>query len=156
MQSPFQVAVVYFFADVTFNTFLTSFQKLSWQYNQECRERFIHSYDRTGNTVCIYLLLQKQIAKRLWYRRFPVNLAKFLRTPFLQNTSRRLLLLLFVFIHFCIPQEAEVFVCRCSLKQMFLKISQISQESTRAGVSFYNFIKKRLQHRCFPVKFVKF
>ena len=30
--------------------------------------------------------------KRLWYRYFPVNFAKFLRTPFLQNTSGRLLL----------------------------------------------------------------
>ena len=32
--------------------------------------------------------------KRLWYRCFCVNFTKFLRTPFLQNTSRRLLLLL--------------------------------------------------------------
>ena len=32
--------------------------------------------------------------KRLWRKRFPLNLAKFLRSPFLQNTSRRLLLLL--------------------------------------------------------------
>ena len=30
--------------------------------------------------------------KRLWHRCFPVNFPKFLRTPFLQNTSRRLLL----------------------------------------------------------------
>ena len=30
--------------------------------------------------------------KRLWHRSFPVNFAKFLRTPLLQNTSRRLLL----------------------------------------------------------------
>ena len=29
---------------------------------------------------------------RLWHRCFPVNFAKFLRTPFLQNTSGRLLL----------------------------------------------------------------
>ena len=29
---------------------------------------------------------------RLWHRCFPVNLAKFLRTPFLHNTSGRLLL----------------------------------------------------------------
>ena len=33
---------------------------------------------------------------RLWHRRFPVNFVKFLRTPFLQNTSRRLLLYGFV------------------------------------------------------------
>ena len=30
--------------------------------------------------------------KRLWHRCFPVNFAKFLRTPFLQNNSGRLLL----------------------------------------------------------------
>ena len=32
------------------------------------------------------------LKKRLWHRSFPVNFAKFLRTPFLQNTSGRLLL----------------------------------------------------------------
>ena len=32
--------------------------------------------------------------KRLWHRCFPVNFAKFLRTPFLQNTSGQLLLVL--------------------------------------------------------------
>ena len=30
------------------------------------------------------------LKKRLWHRCFPVNFEKFLRTPFLQNTSRRL------------------------------------------------------------------
>ena len=46
-------------------------------------------------------------------------------------------------------------------KTLFLKILQISQESTIVGVSFYNvaslqacnFIKKSLQHWCFPVKY---
>ena len=32
------------------------------------------------------------IKKRLWHRCFPLNFAKFLRTPFLQNTSGRLFL----------------------------------------------------------------
>ena len=32
------------------------------------------------------------LKKRLWHRRFPVNFAKFIKTPFLQNTSGRLLL----------------------------------------------------------------
>ena len=32
------------------------------------------------------------LKKRLWHRCFPVNFAKFQRTPFLQNTSERLLL----------------------------------------------------------------
>ena len=35
---------------------------------------------------------------RLWPSCFPVNFAKFLRTPFLQNTSERLLLLKAIFI----------------------------------------------------------
>ena len=35
-------------------------------------------------------------------------------------------------------------------------MSQISQENTWVGVSFEdNFIKKRFQHRFFPVKFAK-
>ena len=33
------------------------------------------------------------LKKRLWHKCFHVNFAPFLRTPFLQNTSRRLLLL---------------------------------------------------------------
>ena len=32
------------------------------------------------------------LKKRLWHRCFPVNFVKYLRTPFLQNTSGRLLL----------------------------------------------------------------
>ena len=32
------------------------------------------------------------LKKKLWHRRFPVNFVKFLRTPFLQNTSGRMLL----------------------------------------------------------------
>ena len=32
------------------------------------------------------------LKKRLWHKCFPVNFAKFLRTPFLQNTSWRLVL----------------------------------------------------------------
>ena len=46
----------------------------------------------------------------------------------------------------------------CSVKAGALKISQISQKNTYVGVSFYhecNFIKKIVQHRCFPVKFEK-
>ena len=32
------------------------------------------------------------LKKSLWHRHFPMNFAKFIRTPFLQNTSGRLLL----------------------------------------------------------------
>ena len=53
---------------------------------------------------------------------------------------------------------------RCSIKKVFLEISQNSQEYTCARVSFFNKVaglrpgnlfKKRLWHRCFPVNFVK-
>ena len=43
---------------------------------------------------------------------------------------------------------------RCSIKRLFLKISQYSQQNTYVRVC--NFIKKRLQHRCFPVSDPKF
>ena len=58
----------------------------------------------TGKYVCQSLFFNKAaglrlqpcnfIKKRLWHRCFPVNFVKFLRTPFLQNTFERLLLLL--------------------------------------------------------------
>ena len=55
-------------------------------------------------------------------------------------------------------------VCRCSSKEVFLKISQYFQGNTCVGASFnkvagleaYNFIKERLQHRCFPVNIANF
>ena len=54
----------------------------------------------TGKLLCQSLFINKVVGlkpatllkKRLWHRCFPVNFAKFLRTPFLQNTSGRLLL----------------------------------------------------------------
>ena len=54
----------------------------------------------TGKHLCQSLFFNKVaglrpttlLKKRLCYRCFPVNFAKFLRTPFLQNTSGRLLL----------------------------------------------------------------
>ena len=56
-----------------------------------------------GKHLCQSLFFGKVIGlrpatllkKRLWHRRFPVNFAKLLRTPFLQNTSGRLLLFKF-------------------------------------------------------------
>ena len=64
-------------------------------------------------------------------------------------------------------QNSEAVVQRCSVKKVFLEISQNSQENTCARVSFLiklqdsglrtaTLLKKRLWHRCFPVNFVKF
>ena len=41
-------------------------------------------------------------------------------------------------------------------KRLFLNIAQISQENTYVGLQAYNFIKKRLQQRSFPVNIAKF
>ena len=53
----------------------------------------------TGKYLCQSFFFNKVaglpttlLKKRLWHRCFPVNFAKFLRTPFLENTSGRLLL----------------------------------------------------------------
>ena len=48
--------------------------------------------------------------KRLWYRCFPVNFAKFLRTSFLKNTSGRLLR---YSSNFSVVQNNFLFLCRC-------------------------------------------
>ena len=40
------------------------------------------------------------LKKRFWHRCFPVNFAKFLRTPFLQNTSWRLLPYILQYLRF--------------------------------------------------------
>ena len=55
----------------------------------------------------------------------------------------------------------ECWLCYTEAAFKIPQILQISQENTCVGVSFLgpkarNFIKKRLQHRCFPVKFAKF
>ena len=54
----------------------------------------------TGKHLCQNLVFNKLaglrpatlLKKRVWHRCFPVNFVKFLKTPFLQNTSGRLLL----------------------------------------------------------------
>ena len=64
-------------------------------------------------------------------------------------------------------ETIEAVVQRCSVKKMFLEISQNSQENLCSRVSFLiklqasghrpaTLSKKRLWHRCLPVNFVKF
>ena len=51
----------------------------------------------------------------------------------------------------------EVVVWRRSIKKMFLKTYQNTQENTYTGVFFDKLqaLKEDLQHRCFPVNFAK-
>ena len=70
--------------------------------HQRCsvKKSVLRNFEKsTGKHLCQSLFLVKLQArsatllkKRLWHRCFPVNFAKFLRTPFLRNTSGRLLL----------------------------------------------------------------
>ena len=57
--------------------------------------------------------------------------------------------------------SSEAVARGCFSKKVFLKISQYSQKNTCVRVSFsqakaYNFNKRRLLHRCFPVNIAKF
>ena len=64
-----------------------------------------------------------------------------------------------------VKQCSEAAIQRCSVKKVFLKISQNSQENTCARALFFNevadfrpvtLLKKWLWHMCFPVTFEKF
>ena len=66
----------------------------SWSIHWRCSVRkgiLINFAKFTGKHLCQSLFFDL-LKKRLWHRCFPVNFAKFLRTPFLQNTSGLLLL----------------------------------------------------------------
>ena len=59
------------------------YKKVFWEIWQNSQE----------NTCArVSFLLNSLSKKRLWYRCFPMKFVKFLRTPFLQNTSGQLLL----------------------------------------------------------------
>ena len=61
------------------------------------------------------------------------------------------------FLCFLKHQEIRNCLVRSSRLHLLLKISQDAQENTCVGVlQACNFIKKRLQHRCFSVKIAKF
>ena len=104
------------------NPLETNFQKISWKISISCvsgaatgcsvkiavlgifakftESPWIHRFSH----LCQSLFFNKVAVpetffkKRLWNRCFPVNFAKFLKTPFLQNTSGWLLLVFVLFL----------------------------------------------------------
>ena len=50
----------------------------------------------------------------------------------------------------------EAVVQGCSVKKLFLEISQNSQETPVPEAARATLLKKRLWHKCFPVNFAKF
>ena len=89
---------------------------------------------------------------RLWYRFFPANFAKFLRTPFLQNTLGRLLLsvgnILGLFSRLFNLSLSTSFLgnllwIRCLKKIQCFKIFLLERKQVRSTkISFYNFLLK--------------
>ena len=66
-----------------------------------CKKGVLKNFAKlTGKHLCMSLFFNKVasrrsatlLKKKLWHRCFPVDFAKFLRTPFVRNTSERLLL----------------------------------------------------------------
>ena len=61
------------------------------------------------------------LKKRLWYGCFPVNFAKFLRTPFLQNTSEQLLLYIYeLTLYIILYVYTVIMYMKCLLSDVFL------------------------------------
>ena len=82
--------------------FFVLFQNKSSHRRCSVRKGLLRNFAKfTGKQLCQILFFNKVaglrsatlLKKRLWHWCFPANFAKFLRIPFLQNTSRRLLLL---------------------------------------------------------------
>ena len=72
------------------------------------------------------------LKKRLWHRCFPVNFVKFLRAPFLRNTSRLLLLSVIITIDIMVINTfiiAEAALRRCSSKYVFLKFRKFHRKT---------------------------
>ena len=64
----------------------------TWKYTEAANGGVLRNFPKfTGKHLCQHLFFNS-FKKRLWHRCFAVNFAKFLRTPFLQNTPGRLLL----------------------------------------------------------------
>ena len=60
-----------------------------------CKKIVLEIWQNSQENNCVkvsFLIKLQALKKRLWHRCFPVNFVRFLRTPFLQNTSGRLLL----------------------------------------------------------------
>ena len=109
-------------------------------------------FKRSHKRLCWSLFLIKlhafrpaNLFKKVLRRCFPVNTDNFSRTPILKNISRRLLLDLQMSVSGLSNQWWEAVVRMCSVKMVFLEISQNSLENTCARVSFLikslNFVK---------------
>ena len=107
---------------------------------------FVRTEAATGGVlwkkVCLKISQNSQentfatfLKKRLWHRCFLVNFAKFLRTSFLQNKYFRTTAFARTPLKIRVKRQKQPLELFCK-KEVFLKISQISQENTCVEVSF--------------------
>ena len=100
---PFQTSKMEFFVKIVTSTETTPLLRRFRSSHRRCsvKKGVLTNFAKfTGKDLCQSLFFNKIagrrpatfLKKRLWHRCFPVNFAKFLRTSFLQNTSRCLLL----------------------------------------------------------------
>ena len=92
------------------------------------------------------------LKKRLQRRCFPLNFVKFLRTPFLQNTSGRLLLYVLKKFLLCTMSRSRLVQTGHYYLLQYFEVKQIEADE----ISTCNAIKKRLEHTCFSWKFAIF
>ena len=107
----------------------------------------ISQYSQENTCARVSFLIRLQaLGLQVFSRCFPVNFAKFLRTPFLQNNSKRLLLslllLLFIMLYF------YVFIFKVIFQINFTKIysGSIIRVFLRAKSIYYNIFKIHLYH----------
>ena len=115
---------------------------------------FLEISQNSQENPCTRISFNKVAGLR--HRGLPANFVKFLRTPFLRNTSGRLLLKPFLMWMFwkILRQFLEVF-CQKGVIKDFAKFAGNSPFNN-AGFSPPTLLNKRPLHRCFPMKFAKF
>ena len=106
--------------------------------------------------------LQLYLKKRLWHRCFPVNFAKFLRTPFSQNTSEQMLLIIWktnkscleARLNFLLVARCLLLFARCSLLLLvvryFLLLARYFLLVTRYFFPTFMGNCPTIRHTCYP------
>ena len=119
--------------------------------HQRCsvRKGVLKNFEKfTGKHLCQSLLFNKiealrsatLLKKRLWHSCFPVNFPKFLRTPFLQNISGRLLL------------NAVKLVPVKFQKQQYTPIPNKAKQNSKISYYLFHQHKSVLQHTAILLK----
>ena len=116
----------------------------------------------TGKHPCQSLLFNKVadlrpatlLKKRLWHRCFPVNFAKFLKTPFITKHLWRLLLKTSIFSLFRSIHPEVFYINSAKFKGKHLRQRLFFNKA--AGLSLQTLNKRRLCQRGFSMNFPKF